>query len=85
MGERLCVCVRARELRLEVAALPEGARIEYWYNEDYGWIEGELVKAERIAGEVVWWAVKFPVDGTTENLKLNMDTKARWRLKRSSG
>lgn len=67
------------------SVLSPGMRIEYWYNEDYGWIEGELVKAERIAGEVVWWAVKFPVDGTTENLKLNMDTKARWRLKRSSG
>ena len=51
------------------SVLSPGMRIEYWYNEDYGWIEGELVKAERIAGEVVWWAVKFPVDGTTENLQ----------------
>ena len=43
------------------------------------------MSCQRLAGEVLFWDVKFPIDGTTEKLKLNMDTKARWRILRSSG
>ena len=44
----------------------------------------QLLSCQRLAGEVLWWKVKFLSDGTTENLKLNVDTKARWRILRSS-
>ena len=44
----------------------------------------QLLSCQRLAGEVLWWKVKFLSDGTTEHLKLNVDTKARWRILRSS-
>mmetsp|Transcript_20956 Transcript_20956/g.37935 ORF Transcript_20956/g.37935 Transcript_20956/m.37935 type:complete len:297 (+) Transcript_20956:593-1483(+) len=68
--------------------LQTGMRIEYWYNEEWGWCSGKLVYEERmtLAGETVsLWTFKYDSDGSEEGLRLTLENKPRWRLLRSSG
>jgi len=65
--------------------LAPGLKVEYWYNEEWGWCTGTLVrcKTTRIAGEdITNWTFKYDSDGSEQELRLTLENKARWRVLR---
>jgi hypothetical protein len=68
---------------IDETELPEGARIEFWYNEDYGWIAATVKGRVRDALGALQHTLFFDVDGTTEDCPLTFgDGKRRWRALR---
>ena len=60
--------------------MPEGTRVEYWYNEDYGWIAATVNRtAKGLYGETLH-NLSFDVDGTSEDVPLEFaNGMRRWR------
>ena len=52
--------------------LPEGARIEFWYNEDYGWIKATVLAQK--GGSV--HTLRFDIDGEVEDIAIE-----RWQYR----
>ncbi|KAL1520592.1 hypothetical protein AB1Y20_022168 [Prymnesium parvum] len=59
----------------EAKELPDGARIEYWWNEEYGWCAATVRRKLRTA-EGLLHTLEFDIDSTWEDLPL---TAGRWR------
>ena len=60
--------------------LPEGARIEYWYNEDFGWIAATVKRKIKQPTGSVLHTLEFDVDGTWEDVSLEFSAGGRrWR------
>jgi len=58
--------------------LPEGARVEFWYNEEYGWLTATVKRRVRgDAGEILH-TLEFDVDQTWEDVPL-ISGDPRWR------
>ena len=53
-----------------VDELPDGSRIEFWYNEDFGWIAATVRRKVRLPGGEVLHTLEFDVDGTWEDIQL---------------
>ena len=69
---------------MDETELPDGARIEFWYNEDYGWIAATVKGRVRDALGALQHTLFFDVDGTTEDCPLTFgDGKRRWRALRA--
>ena len=61
-------------------ALPEGARIEYWYNPDYSWISATVKRSLRSPKGQLLHTLHFDVDDTVEDVSLTFgDGNKRWR------
>ena len=60
--------------------LPDGTRIEFWYNEEYGWIAASVLGTVRgRAGELLH-TLRFDVDGEVEDCALEFsEGMRRWR------
>jgi len=59
------------------AGIQVGTRLEYYWNEDYGWTGAQIVKRMEIAGELLF-DVLFD-DGETHRLPFLPEDKIRWR------
>ena len=66
--------------RVCVAQLPDGARIEYWWNEEWGWCAATVQRRLRgPAGEQLH-TLLFDSDGSWEDVRLSFDDGGRrWR------
>ena len=60
--------------------LPDGARVEYWYNEEYGWTAATVMRRVRGAAGELLHTLAFDVDGTWEEVPLEFSNGVRrWR------
>ena len=58
--------------------MSEGTRLEYFWNEEFGWCEGVVVgDPVKIVDELIV-TVRFE-DGETHKLPFRADEKVRWR------
>jgi len=57
----------------------KGMRLEYYWNEEYGWCQGEVVEEPLFVVDEVILTVYFESDGTTHRLPFSPDEKVRWR------
>lgn len=74
-----------RELRVGAPTMPDwvnrlkvGMRVEYFWNEEWGWCEGTIEKVERMFDEIIV-DLKFKADGETHRLPVTPEDKIRWR------
>ena len=63
--------------------LSVGMKIEYWWDEKEGWCTAKLLAKQELMGEVLTWTVQFDMDNDKQELKLNSENKARWRILRA--
>jgi predicted DNA-binding protein YlxM (UPF0122 family) len=71
------------ELPKWAKSLSDGTRVEYFWNEEYGWCSGVVVgQTEKIVDEIIV-TVRFD-DGEVHRLPLTADEKIRWRPPKSS-
>jgi len=57
-----------------------GARIEYWYNKQYGWVPATVVACHRSGEKITSWTICFDEDGSTDDVRLDSGNQQRWRL-----
>lgn len=59
----------------------KGARLEYYWNEEWGWSEGEVVEEPVMVLNEILLAVQFDQDekGIVQRLPFTPDDKVRWR------
>lgn len=63
----------------ETEGLPDGMRIEFWYNEEYQWIAATVRRKLRTPSGLLH-SIEFDVDGTWEDVNLLFaDGGRRWR------
>lgn len=74
-----------RDLKVGVPQLPpwaqtivKGTRIEYYWNEEYDWVAGEVIEDPVKIVDEILLTIRFD-DGEVHQLPLNGDDKARWR------
>jgi len=58
--------------------LKAGLKVEYFWNEEWGWCPGEIQQVERIFDEVIV-TLKFEADGEVHRLPVTAEEKVRWR------
>jgi len=58
--------------------LTKGMRIEYFWNEEYGWCEGIIEEKVKVFDEIIV-TVRFIDDGEVYKLPVTSDEKIRWR------
>ena len=58
--------------------LPEGTRVEFWYNEEYGWLEATVKRTVVGPGRQILHTLEFDIDSTWEDVPL-MPGDPRWR------
>ena len=60
--------------------LPEGSRVEFWWNEEWGWCAATVRRTLRTGGGVLLHTLEFDEDGTREDCRLTFgDGNRRWR------
>ncbi len=74
-----------RDLKVGQPQLPpwaktilKGTRVEYFWNEDYGWIAGKVIQDPVTVVDEILLTVLFD-DGETHTLPLTAEDKVRWR------
>jgi hypothetical protein len=79
-----------RDLRVGEPTLPpwarqirKGTKVEYFWNEEYGWCLAEVVEEPLFVVDEIVITLYFPEDGTTHRLPFTADDKIRWRPARS--
>jgi Lon protease-like protein len=62
-------------------SIRKGARLEYYWNEEWGWSEGEVVEEPVMVVNELLLTVQFDQDedGTVQRLPFTPDDKVRWR------
>jgi Lon protease-like protein len=62
-------------------SIRKGARLEYYWNEEWGWSEGEVVEDPVMVVNELLLTVQFDQDedGTVQRLPFTPDDKVRWR------
>lgn len=61
-------------------AMAGGTRLEYWYNEELGWLAATVKRAVRVPSGQQLHTLEFDSDGTWEDVALAFDDGARrWR------
>ena len=75
----------SRDLKVGQPQLPvwarsivKGTRVEYFWNEDYGWVAGEVIEDPMTVVDELLLTIRFD-DGETHRLPLTADEKVRWR------
>ena len=75
-----------KDLLVGVPSLPpwakqiqRGTRLEYYWNEEYGWCEGIVADDPILVVDELLVTVHFTADGTTHRLPFTADEKVRWR------
>lgn len=76
-----------KDLRVGTPALPlwtrqirKGMRLEYFWNEEYQWVTGQVVQDPiRVSPDEMLITMYFDDDGTTHRLPFSADEKVRWR------
>ena len=75
----------SKDLKIGVPQLPQwaktirkGNRVEYFWNEKYGWVAGEVIKDPELIVDELLLTIRFD-DGETHTLPLTADEKVRWR------
>lgn len=76
----------AKDLKIGQPELPpwaksirKGTKLEYYWNEEYGWCQGEVIEDPvRIVDEIIL-TVRFVEDGETHRLPFSAEEKIRWR------
>ena len=59
--------------------ISKGLRVEYYWNEEWGWSPAEVIEDPiKIMDEFII-TVRFDADGEVHRLPLNPDEKLRWR------
>lgn len=66
------------ELPLWARTIGKGTKIEYFWNEEYGWCRGEVIEEPTKIVDEILLTVRFD-DGETHVLPLNAEDKIRWR------
>lgn len=56
----------------------KGTRVEYFWNEEYGWVAGQVMEDPVTVVDEILLTVRFD-DGETHTLPLAADDKIRWR------
>jgi hypothetical protein len=81
-----------RDLRVGEPSLPlwvhqirKGMKVEYFWNEEYGWCPAEVVEEPLFVADEIVITLYFPEDGTTHRLPFTADDKVRWRPARPEG
>jgi hypothetical protein len=79
-----------RDLQVGEPTLPpwarqirKGTKVEYFWNEEYGWCLAEVVEEPLFVVDEIIITLYFPEDGTTHRLPFTADDKIRWRPARS--
>jgi hypothetical protein len=57
----------------------KGMRLEYYWNEEWGWCEGEVTEDPLFVVDEVILTVFFEIDGETHRLPFTAEEKVRWR------
>lgn len=75
-----------RDLKVGVPQLPpwarsivKGTRVEYFWNEEYGWCGAQVVEDPVTVVDEILLTVRFDEDDETHTLPLSADEKVRWR------
>jgi hypothetical protein len=74
-----------RDLKVGQPQLPgwaksivKGTKVEYFWNEKYGWVAGEVMEVPVTVVDEILLTIRFD-DGETHTLPLTADDKVRWR------
>lgn len=57
----------------------KGMRLEYFWNEEWGWCEGEVIEEPLKIVDEILLTVHFASDGSTHRLPVTAEEKVRWR------
>ena len=75
----------SRDLQIGAPTLPpwaktirKGSRVEYFWNEDYGWVAGEVIEDPVTVVDEILLTIRFD-DGELHKIPLSADEKVRWR------
>ena len=63
----------------------KGMKLQYYWNEEFGWCEGEVVADPVLIVDEILLQVYFADDDSTRTLPFSADEKVRWRPAGSSG
>ena len=58
--------------------ITKGTKIEYFWNEEYGWCAGEVIEDPTTIVDEILLTIRF-TDGEVHKLPLNAEDKIRWR------